>query len=182
MVRKCSLQDDQNQLNRHDLTEQDLKDKIHARLHARCELDPQTDCWVYTGYWRPNGQALIRVGRQSYTLPKVSAWLYIPGFCLTDGRMAVRDSRICQCAACFNPDHILVTPSRASGMELMRRMGWLPRGRRKLSQAKADTLRLDYTAAADRSAFISGQAKTLAVSEGTIRNIVDGISWVKRAA
>jgi hypothetical protein len=175
-----SPDDELGALNAWDAREQEIKDKIHARLNARCELDPGTDCWVYTGYWDRKGQGQIRVGRRVYTLPRVSAWLYIAGFHLEDRRWAFRR---CANSACFNPDHVLVATDQAEALTLLRGMGRFGGGWRKLCQEIADRLRLlhqELGTRAEADDWIRFQAAQYGVQPQAIRNILNGKSWVKK--
>ena len=173
-------EDDLSALNAFDDKEQEIKDKIHGRLNARCELDPGTGCWVYTGYWDQKGQGQIRVGRRVYTLPRVSAWLYIAGFRLEDRRWAFRR---CENSACFNPEHVLIADSQAEALAILRGMGRFGGGWRKLCQEVADRLRwLYHCRPPDVSSddWIRAQAAQLNVRPQAIRNILLGKSWLRR--
>lgn len=175
-----SFEDSLSACNGWDQVEQDTKDKIHARLHARCELDSRTGCWVYTGAWDKRGQGIIRVGKCKYTLPRVSAWLYIPGFHLEDPRYAFRT---CECSACFNPAHVRIAKDRRTGLAILRALGRFGRGHRKLNQQTADMLRLAYAnrpPSCDRDGFIRRQAEGLGVKPQAVRAIIDNLTWVKR--
>ena len=172
--------DDLSALNAWDHREQEIKDKAHARLNARCELDPNTGCWTYTGYWDAKGQGQIRVGKRVYTLPRVSAWLYIAGFRLEDHRWAFRR---CTNSACFNPEHVFIAANQAEALALLRGMGRFGGGWRKLCQEIADRLRMLYQelpAGTLLDDWIRLQASELGVRPQAIRNIISNRSWVPR--
>lgn len=175
-----SPEDELGALNAWDAEEQKIKDKIHGRLNARCELDPGTGCWIYCGYWDRKGQGQIRVGRRVYTLPRVSAWLYIAGFRLEDRRWAFRR---CENSACFNPDHVLVATNQAEALALLRGMGRFGGGWRKLCQEIADRLRMlrqNLPENASLDDWIRIQAAAYGVRPQAIRNIIEHRSWVKK--
>lgn len=89
------------------ITETD-KDAIHARLLTRCEYDPATNCWVYTGAWDKNGLGAMKVGGRLVPVHRVSAWIYRGGFDLWDRSVKVRHRCKNCCPACFNPDHLAI--------------------------------------------------------------------------
>jgi hypothetical protein len=172
-----SPEDELGRLNVWDQHEQEIKDKIHGRLNSRCELDPCTDCWVYTGYWDRKGQGQIRVGRRVYTLPRVSAWLYISGFRLEDPRWAFRR---CENSACFNPAHVLVADSQAEALALLRGMGRFGGGHRKLCQEIADRVRFAFPYRHEdisTDEWIRLKAVELSVRPQAVKNIITGKSW-----
>jgi hypothetical protein len=88
-----------------DEREQDLRDRVHTLLTTRSELDPITNCWVYTGPWTTQGACgTIRIGRRVYRVARVSAWVYLD-FDLWRSEEVFVD---CDCNACFNPDHLRI--------------------------------------------------------------------------
>jgi hypothetical protein len=177
-LRLLNFEDHVGSLNRFDGAEQDLKDKIHARLNSRCEFDARTGCWVYTGCWSPNGQGVVRVGQKKYTVARVSAWLYIQGFHLEDSRCPYRR---CECSACFNPEHIRLAKDRADGLCRLRLMGRWGQGRRKLNQQIADGVRIAYANTPDdRLEFVKQQSSSLGVTPQSVGRIIDDLSWVRR--
>ena len=101
------------------VTEEHLKDVIHERLNKRCELDAETGCWVYCGYWDRYGTGRIRVGNDVYSVQRVAAWIYLGNFELWDRRRVYHRS-CCPNPACFNPDHIQVIDGHPSPYRLLR--------------------------------------------------------------
>lgn len=91
-----------------------LRQALQHRLLNRREIDPDTNCWVYTGGWNSNDHGIITAlmtnGKRLTLLVHAAAayaWLNI----------APRQKIIyhdCQTPACFNPDHLLTTHSLAA--------------------------------------------------------------------
>ncbi len=114
---------------------EDEKDRIHARLTARCELDPETDCWIFTGRWDTKaGFGKMEIAYRTTTAHRVSAWLYKEQpFDLFDRRIRVTHVH-CQNPACVNPDHLAILPSQAAVLDLYRGRGGKARRRLTLDQ------------------------------------------------
>src|SRR5262249_54021035 len=54
---------------------ENCKDRVHERLLRLVELDPETDCWVYTGPWQQeNGLFLPRSPGVASFAPLSSAY------------------------------------------------------------------------------------------------------------
>ena len=119
MVRP-TLDSDLMALNCLDHGEQDLKDKIHQRLQERCEIDTGTGCWIFTGNWDRRGIAKVRVGQRTYTVSRVSAWLYFAGFELWDGRWVYHT---CPNPACWYWEHLMLARNREEAQAKMRELG-----------------------------------------------------------
>jgi hypothetical protein len=85
--------------------EEKLKDRVHERLLPLCEVDPETECWIFVGSWERGGAGVIKVGGTQRTVGRVAAWLYL-GVALDDRSVRVRHT--CGMPACSNPDHLLV--------------------------------------------------------------------------
>ncbi len=163
-----------------DAADQDLRDRVHERLNARCELDHGTGCWIYTGNWDARGISKVRVGVRSYTVSRVAAWLYVAGFQLWDERWVYHGAE-CPHPACFNPGHLVIARNRQeaqAAMRLVGKYGSVPgrgscRPGRRLSRQLA--LHVRARLAAGESA---GQiAADLHVRTQSIRRIADGRSW-----
>lgn len=107
-MRRPGIDDHVLGFNADDGDEQALKDRVHALLQdpARCEVDPASGCWVYTGAWEADGEGRLRVGRAVYAVARVAAWLYLPGYDFWDTTRVVHAS--CRNPACFNPEHLRV--------------------------------------------------------------------------
>jgi hypothetical protein len=86
--------------------EEQLKDRVHERLLPQCEVDPETECWIFVGGWNRSGQGVVRIGGKQHAASRVAAWVYLGGFDLDDP--SVRVKHTCQSPACINPDHLLV--------------------------------------------------------------------------
>jgi hypothetical protein len=161
-------------LDRFNSADQRLRDKIHERLLNRSEADPLTGCQIFTGCWDATGRGKVRVGGQVYPLDRVSAWLYIPGFQLWDGRFL---SRVCDSPACINPQHLLVVESRQECLALQRARGRLhPDTWHHLSWAKADHAR--QLAIAGWS--VHDLADLFQVGATAIRNVLRGRTWRRK--
>ena len=123
----------------------DLKEKIHARLLGKCEVDRFTGCHIFTGAWEPDGMGKVRVGRKSYTVSRVAAWLYM-GLEDLDGPEMVYHNHLCRTPACFNPEHLAIAGNRNEAFDVLRSMGrWASGKGRKLNRAKASYMRLQAT-------------------------------------
>lgn len=141
MTKLLDLEDHILGLDRFDAAEQDLKDLIHERLQARTEVDSRTGCTIYTGAWEQNGLAKVRVGRRVYSITRVAAWLYLPGFKLWDVRR-VGHKPCCPNPACFSVDHLVVLADQAESLAAQVRNGRLgDRHHRQLNKAKAAHIR-----------------------------------------
>lgn len=169
------------ELNALDDKDQTLKDLIHQRLNdpQRSCVDEDTGCWIYTGSWDQRGNAKIRVGQRSYTVTKVTAWLYVPGFELWDERMVIHT---CDYPACYNPDHVEVHPSRKAGLARLRELGRFgsqagrsakTRPGRRLNLEKARYVR-QRLAAGDPAGAL---ATELGVRPYAIKMIDSGLTW-----
>jgi hypothetical protein len=90
---------------RETLTKEDIK----ARLLVKRQIDPETQCWIWTGNWTKQGAGQIYLPyRQWIYVHKASAhvWLDAP----LKGANVVHKKK-CSTPACFNPDHLLVVDS-----------------------------------------------------------------------
>lgn len=176
MPSALSLESHVLDLERRDASEQEFKDKIHALLQSRCEVDFGTGCWVYTGCWEKSGIAKIRVGTRIYCVPRVAAWLYLRGFSLWDGQVV---GRRCQTPACFNPDHLLIHLDQAQAIRRQNAAGRLGANHRHLSRAKVLRLRsaAENLTSAEMDVFINLFAAKEGISRRAIRAILDGRTW-----
>jgi hypothetical protein len=86
-----------------------LKDRCFDVLMKRSELDPHTDCWVYTGAWDPDsGHGRIKVAGRLFNVSRVAAWVFWDpedNFDLFDPAVRIYHAH-CRLPACFNPDHL----------------------------------------------------------------------------
>jgi hypothetical protein len=163
-------------LERFDGQEADIKDEIHARLQARCEVDAGTGCWVYTGCWERSGIAKIRVGTRIYCVPRVAAWLYREGFAIWDVEVV---GRSCQTPACFNPDHLLLRADQAEALRRQREGGRLGHHHRHLNWAKVRALRASVQAATPEEAkrLAAGFSAQEGISLRAVRAVLEERTW-----
>lgn len=87
------------------------KEYLKKRLFKRCEKDPITNCWVWTGHWSPQGYGRIRIARpfdKEIAVHTVAAhiWLDEP---LPTTKLIFNK---CRNRACFNPEHIIICKNR----------------------------------------------------------------------
>ncbi len=130
-----SLDDHPILLEAFDSGDQALKDLIHDRIQANVELDPNTSCMIYTGFWEAgSGQAKIRIGARIYPLCRAAAWVYLPGFRLWGKNLAVRT---CDSPACANPEHLVVAADRSEAIRLQRSAGRLGSAIERLARGQA---------------------------------------------
>lgn len=169
-----------HELNAQDLADQQLRDLIHQRLSERTDYDEATDCWIYTGSWDRRGIAKVRVGSKAYTVTRVSAWLYIPGFELWDARWVYHAGE-CPNPACYNWSHLIIATNRAVAQAQMRLLGRFGsgcgrgRGRpgRRLNLLRAREVRRRLEAGEDpRALALEFGVRTIAITR-----IGDGRSW-----
>src|ERR1700736_384313 len=76
---------------------EDLKDRIHAQLLARCHEDPATGCWLYRGPDGGQDQYLEVLGRR-YSVARLALWTYT-GFSLDSPKAVVPVCRTPRCVA-----------------------------------------------------------------------------------
>jgi hypothetical protein len=167
-------------LDAQDVADQTLRDRVHQRLNERCQLDPETGCWIYTGNWDDRGTSRVRVGVRTYTLTRVAAWLYVAGFELWDARW-VYHLGVCPNPACFNPEHLAVAADRAAAQAAMRAIGRYGSAAGRGQAAPGRRFSLDE-ARLVRGRLLNGEeaallARELGVRVQAIRRIADGRSW-----
>jgi hypothetical protein len=137
----CSLEDNVFALNRFDDREQDLKDKVHQSLLGKCEIDPVTHCWIFTGTWDDVGLGKMRVGQRLYGTHRVSLWLFDRGYDLWEETRVVH-AKCCPNLACFNPEHLERVPDQAAALRRQADLGRLGKTTgRLLSYDKARSMR-----------------------------------------
>lgn len=71
---------------------------LHVRLMNRVKVNPETGCWEWTGFRKPNGYA--QFGRNKYA-HRVSYGLYVG--IIPDG-MGL--DHLCRNKGCVNPEHL----------------------------------------------------------------------------
>ena len=118
-VPRLYLEDSLNEVLKFESEDQALKDEVHERLQSLCEEDARTGCWIYTGSWDRDGTGRIRVGMRVYTIQRVAAWLYVPGFRLCDKRVVYHT---CESLACFNYEHLEIADTHAEAMAALRKL------------------------------------------------------------
>lgn len=173
--RLLRLDDSILRLDKFDHKDQDLKDKIHARLQERSEPDHESGCVIYTGFWEDNGQGKIRVGMRVTTLPRVVAWLYVTGFRIYGPERAVRT---CLMPACCNPDHVRVVNDQGDAMRAQRAAGKLGDSRHKLTRKIASEIRV-MAAEGVPLPTIAGIYK---VQLPAVRAVILGRTWAPKEA
>lgn len=116
-------------------TQADVKDALHARLMPRCELDPLTGCWIWTGAWQDeSGLGVIRVAGESVMVSRVAAWVYLGGFDFFDTSFNIVHIDACPNPACWNYEHLLVKGGEWCGTDSQYagRLCDIPAGERKV--------------------------------------------------
>jgi hypothetical protein len=158
-------------LNGYDHREQALRDRIHEKLGEQCELDAETGCWIYTGPWTEKGAAKVRVGRQVYTLHRVSAWLY-RGFELWSRQVVYHT---CRSPACYNPGHLAFADSQAEALAAMRKLKlFQPNGVRRFTWEQVREIRNRLAAGECPKAL----RRELGLKQQVaLTRIADGRSW-----
>jgi hypothetical protein len=77
------------------------------RLLAKRQVDPETNCWIWTGRWNPDEKGVIYLPVRRSVYVHVAAahvWLNQP----LKGDHKVVHKKCCPNPACFNPEHLLV--------------------------------------------------------------------------
>lgn len=77
-------------------------ERILARLFARREVDPVTDCWYFRGSTTSNGYGHVSYCHGTEYTHRLSAMLFLE-LDLADGRVV---RHICDTPPCFNPEHL----------------------------------------------------------------------------
>ncbi len=84
-----------------------LKDALHLRFLARCERDPFTGCWIWTGAWqKESGLGVMRVQGRLYTAHRVALWVYQGGFELSNTAGIRVYHAKCASPACCAHEHL----------------------------------------------------------------------------
>ncbi len=94
-----------------------LKDQLHERFLRACELDPITECWIWTGAWqKESGLGVLKVQGKLYTAHRVALWVYRGGFdlCDTRGARVYHSHPDCESPACCAPEHLSIASSAAA--------------------------------------------------------------------
>lgn len=99
---------------------------------ARCEADPETECWIYTGAWDQGGAGRMSVCGKTYAVARIAAWIYFPHFDL-DGEEVVRHE-VCRTPACFNPQHLIRVKDQGVHNRMLMVEYWATTGRTSWGQ------------------------------------------------
>lgn len=74
-------------------------------IFRRIEVDPETDCWLWTGSTFPSGYGQIMIGHKNFRVHRV-LWEYVNGKVPTGYEL----HHACEVRRCVNPEHLaLVT-------------------------------------------------------------------------
>lgn len=139
-------------------TDQELRDRVHERILARCSSDG--NCSIYEGNWDADGTPKIKVGVRTYSLVRVVAWLY-KGLELWSPSAPVHT---CRSPACANQDHVIILASRTEAMNYLRAKS-IGRGRKRLNADRAHGIRSQYATG-------NHSIDSLAVSENVSRKAI----------
>lgn len=79
------------------------REDVIQRLLAKRLIDPETQCWIWTGFTH-KGYGRMRVDGPSYRVHRIAAMLWLE-FNL-DSKLSVCHS--CDNPSCFNPEHLWI--------------------------------------------------------------------------
>jgi len=77
---------------------------IRERLEQQRKIDPDTGCWLWTGYINTDGYGRIRYRGRRLHVHRLSLHVY-KDFDL-DSELQACHEPICKTRKCFNPDHL----------------------------------------------------------------------------
>ena len=78
-------------------------EKIKQRLLAKRLIDPETNCWLWTGFTH-RGYGRMRVDGPSYRVHRVSAAVFLD----FDLQNPLSVCHRCDIPSCFNPEHLWI--------------------------------------------------------------------------
>jgi hypothetical protein len=110
------------------------KDKhltLQSRLERRRQIDPVTNCWLWTGNINNGGHGILHwpPGKGSQSVSRLAMHVY-SGFDLSSRRV-ICHKRECPNPHCFNPEHLYVGTRRQNILDAMA-LGYQPGwGKRK---------------------------------------------------
>jgi hypothetical protein len=147
---------------------------FEERFHAKYEIDPNTECWVWTGMRKKLGYGRIKVvGARRYLLAHRVSWeLYYgvipPGICVCHA---------CDVPACVNPNHLFlgtVQDNIRDKINKGRHRGWFFPNRKskryKLTEENVLSIR-------ERKMKESEYANFFGVTRATISDILKNRTW-----
>lgn len=79
-------------------------EELEQWLLARREIDPQTECWRFTGAITGDGYGSLKIGDRSRYVHRVAAVLYLD----LDASTTLFVLHRCDQRECFNPDHLFL--------------------------------------------------------------------------
>ena len=155
--------------------------QLEQILFSKREIDPITNCWVWTGHWTTDGYGGMYIsqgrGRKFCLVHIVAARLW-KGTRIRREVIA-RDQSKCSCRACFNPDHLLVFANKAEQTKCRIKAGEFSfKGEKALSATITET-----TAIAIRDALVWGSetpteiAKRLKIARHIVYQIKTKRTW-----
>lgn len=104
------------------------KEYLTERLFRKREIDPFTDCWIWTGGWNRKGYGYLSLprphSRKYFLVHNLAAyiWLDMP----LDNHKFI--FHVCNMRACFNPKHFKVCKDRQTLSKLCGKHKRQPRG------------------------------------------------------
>jgi hypothetical protein len=148
------------------------KDALLERLWARTEIDPETGCFIFTGYWDECGIGRIWFNGASQQVARLAAWIYNADFNLEGDEVVVHYR--CQSPACWNFEHIKVVANVDAQLRLACKLKRPTGIRPRLSYEQAEMIRLQATTMTALS--LSNEYHVTAPS---IRKIINNMAWVR---
>jgi hypothetical protein len=141
-------------------------EKYKQRLTDKVEVDPQTDCWLFTGAIASNGYGHISYrGRDEYA-HRLAAVLYLNY--VLDSPLYVL--HLCDTPPCCNPEH-LVIGTQKDNMRQAAERGRM--GAYKLNTTQVGHIKYSLT----KGATYRELATKYDVSTTAIGQIANGITW-----
>ena len=151
---------------------QTKKDMALERLWANTEIDPETGCFIFNGYWDEWDIGRMWCEGRNRTVARLAAWIYREDFEL-DGDQVVLHYR-CQSPACWNFEHIRIVNSVGEQLRISGKIKRTPQPVRVLNFKQADMIRLQATTMTTMSL-----ANEYGVHRRTIREVVHNLAWVR---
>lgn len=78
--------------------------KILARFNAKWAPEPNTGCWLWTGFTNPKGYGTFGVARSTPRLAHRVSWMLYKG----DIPDTLQVQHTCNTSSCVNPDHLIL--------------------------------------------------------------------------
>lgn len=150
---------------------------IRERLLATREIDPETGCWLWTGFVHPEGYGRTKWNGRGHNVHRLAYHLF-RDFDLNSPLVICHDCPGGDNPRCFNPDHLFVGTSGDNTRDAGRK-GMLHRakgeGHFHTTLTEADVIEIRRLKAA--GAHGTNLAKRFGVCASTISNIVRRYTW-----